>query len=278
MTKKAKQKAEVFVEKETQVIDKPIAKPKNHSSNNGWEIKSRNYYLSNNQSPLTFTLASKHTQRFPLMWFDKEKGYQRELRYATNQKSPFVDEQKGVATLAHIVFEYGVLHVPKEKQNIQKLLSLYHPGLNKIYNEMKPVIKATNELEDIELELNAATAALNMEIDQAEAIMRVEEGSKVEKMSSKELKRDLVLFAKRKPKLFLELANDENVELRNLALRAQSAGIIKLSQDQRTIHWASNDRKLLTVPFDENPWSACAAFFKTDEGVEVFKSIMKKLK
>ena len=97
-------------------------------------------------------------------------------------------------------------------------------------------------------------------------------------MSSKELKRDLVLFDKRKPKLFLELANDENVELRNLALRAQSAGIIKLSQDQRTIHWASNDRKLLTVPFDENPWSACAAFFKTDEGVEVFKSIMKKLK
>ena len=278
MTKKAKQKAEVFVEKETQVIDKPIAKPKNHSINNGWEIKSRNYYLSNNQSPLTFTLASKHTQRFPLMWFDKEKGYQRELRYATNQKSPFVDEQKGVATLAHIVFEDGVLHVPKEKQNLQRLLSLYHPGLNKIYNEMKPVIKATNELEDIELELNAATAALNMEIDQAEAIMRVEEGSKVEKMSSKELKRDLVLFAKRKPKLFLELANDENVELRNLALRAQSAGIIKLSQDQRTIHWASNDRKLLTVPFDENPWSACAAFFKTDEGVEVFKSIMKKLK
>ena len=37
-------------------------------------------------------------------------------------------------------------------------------------------------------------------------------------------------------------------------------------------------KNLMTVPFDENPYSAMAAFFKTDEGVEVFKSIEKKLK
>jgi hypothetical protein len=34
----------------------------------------------------------------------------------------------------------------------------------------------------------------------------------------------------------------------------------------------------MTVPFDENPYSAMAAFFKTDEGVEIFKSIEKKFK
>jgi hypothetical protein len=34
----------------------------------------------------------------------------------------------------------------------------------------------------------------------------------------------------------------------------------------------------MTIPFDENPYTAMAAFFKTDEGVEVFKSIQKKLK
>jgi hypothetical protein len=32
----------------------------------------------------------------------------------------------------------------------------------------------------------------------------------------------------------------------------------------------------MTVPFDEHPYSAMAAFFKTDEGLEVFKSIEKK--
>ena len=34
----------------------------------------------------------------------------------------------------------------------------------------------------------------------------------------------------------------------------------------------------MNVPFDENPYSALAAWFKTDEGVEVYKSIEKKLK
>jgi hypothetical protein len=76
--------------------------------------------------------------------------------------------------------------------------------------------------------------------------------------------------------LFLELANDENVQLRNFAIKACEAGIIKLSQDQRDFKWASNGKKLMTVPFDENPYSAMAAFFKTDEGVEIFQSIEKK--
>ena len=97
-------------------------------------------------------------------------------------------------------------------------------------------------------------------------------------MSSKELKRDLLLFAKSNPSLFLELANDENVELRNFGIKAVEAKILSLSQDQRTFSWASNNRKLMNVPFDENPYSALAAWFKTDEGVEVYKSIEKKFK
>ena len=80
------------------------------------------------------------------------------------------------------------------------------------------------------------------------------------------------------PGLFIELANDENVGLRDTAIKATEAGIISLSQDQRTFNWASNGRKLMNVPFDENPYSAMAAFFKTDEGVEIFKSIEKKIK
>ena len=33
----------------------------------------------------------------------------------------------------------------------------------------------------------------------------------------------------------------------------------------------------MTIPFDENPYSAMASWFQTDEGLEVFKSIQKKL-
>jgi len=243
-----------------------------------WVIKDRTYIISDSHAPLTYTIQSKHSLRYPLIWFNKETGEQEELRYATNQNSPLVSQQKGQATLGHIIFENGILNVPKEKQNLQKLLSLYHPALNIKYTEFDPTVEAEDELEDIELEVMALNAALEMDIDQAESIVRVEVGSRVNKMSSKEIKRDLLLLARNNPALFIELANDDNVQLRNIAIRAVEASIVKLSPDNRTFHWGENNRKLMTVPFDENPYSAMAAFFKTDEGIEVFKSIEKKLK
>ena len=213
-----------------------------------------------------------------MLWYDSETNEQRELRYATNMNSPFVDQQKGEVTLGTILFKDGALVVPKEKQALQKLLSLYHPMNGKRYKEFDSVVEATDELDMMELQIDALNAARSMEVDQIEAILRVEFGSKVNDMSSKELKRDVLIFARQNPVLFIELAKDENVQLRNFAIKAAEAKIIKLSDDQRSFSWASNGKKLMTVPFDENPYSAMAAFFKTDEGVEVFKSIEKKLK
>jgi len=241
-----------------------------------WELKDRRYYLSHNKSPLTMTLASKHSELHPMMYFDEKLGYERELRYATNQLSTFVDEQKGPVTLAHIVFIQGVLMVPKNKQNLQKLLSLYHPQRGLTYKEQDEVANAVNQLDDIQLEIEALNLANTLELEHAEAILRTELGSAVSTMSSKELKRDLMLLAKSNPALFISLAQDENVELRSFGIRAAEAGIIALSSDQKTFKWVINGRKLMEVPFDEHPYSALASWFKTDEGMLVYKSIEKK--
>ena len=242
-----------------------------------WEVKPRTYIVKGNKQPLTLTIPGKHTRKSPLLYFDKDQAKQRELRYATNMNSPFTDEQKGEVTLGHITFRDGILSVPEENQILQKLLSLYHPLRDKKYFEFDSVEEAEDDLDIIEMEIHALNAAMEMDVDQAEAILRVEKGSSVSNMKSKELKRDLLLFAKRQPSLFLSLANDENVQLRNFGIKAIEARIINLSQDQRTFHWTSNDRKLFTVPFDEHPYSALASWFKTDEGVEVYKSIEKRV-
>ena len=271
MTKKKKEEqVEEVVTAPAPVKEKPVKK-------NSWEIKDRTYLLRGNKEPLTFTIPSKHTRRHPLLWFDTNKNTQRELRYATNMSSPFVDEQKGEVTMGHIIFRDGILSVPKENIGLQQLLSLYHPMRDKKYIEHVPQRVAQDQLQDIEFEIEALNAAKNMDIDHAEAIVRVEIGSKVSSLSSKELKRDLLLLAKKNPQLFLALAKDDNVQLRNFGINAVELDIIKLSSDQRSFHWGSNDRKLMAVPFDENPYSAFAAFLKTDEGVEIYKSIDKKL-
>ena len=91
-------------------------KQKIPSVEKNWEIKDRTYVLANGKSPISWTIQTKHTARKPLLWFDEETGINREIRYATNQRSLFVDEQDGTATLAHAVFLDGVMYVPKEDQ------------------------------------------------------------------------------------------------------------------------------------------------------------------
>ena len=259
---------------ETVTVSKPKRRGKKYPVlEDGWQIKDRIYRLKGRHKPLSRSIRSAN-----IHWFDEEKGYERELKYCQNQKTVFVDEMKGDQRLEHIVFRNGMLIVPKEKTVLQKLLSLYHPDRNKMFYEEKPVVRATNQIAWLEMEIEALNAAKNVDIDMAEAIMRVEVGSKVSEMSSKELRRDLLLYAKRNPQLFLELVNDENVMLRNFGIRATETGILKLSSDQRTFTWGSNGRKLMNVPFDEHPYSALAQWFKTDEGMEIYSNIEKRLK
>ena len=276
MAKKKETKKEVVTEEVTQVVEQPKTvvkeKPLPTPKKDTWEIKDRFYLLKGNDKPL-----SKLIKGCDIYYFDEEKGYERELKYCANQRTCFVDEMQGDQRLEHIVFRNGVLNVPKNKTVLQKLLSLYHPQRDKIFYEHKPSAIAASEIDVLEMEIEALNAAKNLDIDMVEAVMRVEIGSEVSKMSSKELKRDLLLYAKRNPVLFLELVNDDNVQLRNFGIRATELGIIKLSQDQRTFSWGSNDRKLMNVPFDEHPYSALAAWFKTDEGMEIYSNIEKRL-
>ena len=235
-----------------------------------WEIKDRTYVLVNGYSPLTYQVRGRG-----FLYFDEEKGINREIRYATNQNSLFVDEQKGPSRLGHIMFEDGAIHVPKNQPLLQQLLELYHPKRDK-WRLIDAEKKAVDYVDKIELEMEALNLVQDLDIEHIEAILRTELGGSVNDMSSKELKRDAYRFAKHDPKLFIELSQDEDIKLRNLANRSVEAGILKLTDDNTVFKFA-NGKKVMTVPFDQHPYAALAAYFKTDEGVDLMKSITKKL-
>jgi len=280
MAKKQKVEVEPQIETMEEVVteffeETVVAEPKVRERlkpANEWEIKDRMYFLKGGKKPL-----SRSIKAAGVFYFDKDKGYERELKYCQNQKTSFVDEMKGDQRLEHIIFRSGSLFVPKEKTVLQKLLSLYHPHKGNLYEEYKPAAIAADEIEVLNMQVDALVTARNIDIDMAEAIMRVEKGSDVSKLSSKELKRDLLIFARNNPKLFLELSDDENVMLRNFGIKAVEAGILRLSSDQRNFMWGSNGRKLMVIPFDEHPYTALAHWFKTDEGMEIYSNIEKRL-
>ena len=270
-TKKVEVEPQIETMVETVITEEPKVRERLKPSNE-WEIKDRVYMLKGGKKPLSRSIKSAD-----IFYFDEDKGYERELKYCQNQKTSFVDEMKGDQRLEHIIFRSGNLFVEKEKVTLQKLLSLYHPHRDNIYEEYKPAALAADEIDTLNMQVDALIAARNIDIDMAEAIMRVEKGSSVSDLSSKELKRDLLVFARNNPKLFLELADDENVMLRNFGIKAVEAGILRLSSDQRNFMWGSNGRKLMVIPFDEHPYTALAHWFKTDEGMEIFSNIEKRL-
>ena len=273
MAKKQAKKAEVApeVKATNDMVEVVIEKPKPKKPT--WEIKDRVYYLRGSKKPISYSMKSSG-----IYYFDEKLGYERELKYCENQRTPFVDEMEGDQRLSHIIFRSGALFVPRNKVTLQKLLSLYHPHRDRVFYEWQPVKQAEAQLDWLEFEVMALQAANNLDVDMMEAVMRAEIGSRVSEMTYKELKRDLLIFAKKNPKLFLELVTDDAIQLRNFGIKATESGIISLSGDQRTFSWASTGRKLMTVPFDEHPYSALAAWFKTDEGMEIYKNIEKRLK
>lgn len=239
------------------------------------ELKQRIYTLVGGITPVNFILRSRHTSNKPLQFFDGKVN--RSLRYASNQPTVFEDEQLGDVTLPAIIFNNGKLITRPEETVLQDFLSK-HPDNGKVFVEFDPSGKAEKEIDTIEKEFEAMSLARSMEIEDLEAIARVVLKSKVNDMSAKEVKRDMLLFARSNPDTFINLANDENIKLRNLAIRAVEGGILKVGPDNATVHWAKGKKeKIVTVPFGENVYSGLAKFFKTDEGITVMQAIVNEI-
>ena len=237
-----------------------------------WDIKDRTYLLKSKDKPLTYRI---NTSRLTV--FDESTKTNRGIRYAENQPSLFTNEQRGISKMSHVSFTDGVLHVPKTNPTLQILMSKLHPQAGTKWVELDNEKRAKDELAVMEKEMEATQLAASLDVEHLEAIMRTELGQGVKELSSRELKRDAYIFARKNPELFTELANDEDIKLRNLANRVVEEGYVNLTDDNTVFKWASNGKKIFTVPFDQHPYAAFAQFFKTDEGADVFTALMKKL-
>ena len=244
-----------------------------------WEVKERVYILTGDRLPVNYLLRSKHSNNKPLQWFDAEMQVSRSLCYATNQTSVFEDEQNGAKTTPAIIFENGSLIVPAENVQLQKFLSIYHPDNGKEYIEFDPNKEAEADIAVEEAMIDAQNAVRELDIEELEAIARVAlKGENVSTMTSKEIKRDMLMYARMNPDEVMQLIDDENIYNRNIAVRAVEMGILAILDDNQTVVW--NDKKkskIMTAPFGQNVYSALASFFKTDDGLDVLKGIENKL-
>ena len=174
----------------------------------------KTYRLLNGRAPLSYTIPSRNSSRSPLLWFDEDKGVNRPLRYARNQKSPFEDEQDGNAILEPVVFEDGMLTVDRSNQVLQKFL-YYHPQNGNVFEEVNREVDAAQELEEARMELDAQVLAMELPMEKMITVCRVFIGNAVDRMSTPEIKRDLLMFAKTRPEELIDIINDPMLELQD---------------------------------------------------------------
>lgn len=240
------------------------------------ELKDRTYKLKNGQQPLSFTLNSRNTRRKPLLYFDGT--HNRPLRYAANQKSPFEDEQDNNAVLEPVIFEDGMLFVAKTNPVLQEFLH-YHPSNGTIFIEVNKEADAQKEVEYLEIESKAFKQASELTIDQMETLARVYLDLDTRILTTSELKRDVILFARNNPVDFLDAINDPMLELQDTVVKIFEKGLLSLRNNGKDVYYnlKTKKTKLLMVPFGEDHIQTVTAFFQRDEGVEIYKAFQDML-
>lgn len=232
------------------------------------------YKLTRETAPLSLILASRHTNRFPLLHFDEKTGLNRPLRYARNQNSPFQDEQDDNAILEPVVFEDGFLFVRKNNQILQKFLAL-HPGNGRIFVEINKAKEAQEVVEDLNLEVDALIEARQLEVEQVENMARVLFQRDVSRVTTSELRRDILIFAKENPKGFLKLLQDPSLKLNATIQSFVDKSLVQFRNNKKEVWFntPSNKKKMCNIPYGEDPLYIMASYFHSDDGVEVYKHL-----
>lgn len=225
-------------------------------------------------TPLSYTLASRNHPRFPLMWYDEKNNVNRALRYATNQKSPFEDEQDGTSIIEPIVFEDGFLRVPKQNPALQMFLH-YHPMNGIIFAEVDKEKDAAAEVKELDTEVDALIEARSLNIEQIEMLTRVMFGKDPSVTSTAELKRDILVFAKTNPKDFMNIINDPELKFQAKVRMFFEHKLLALRNNDKEAWYntPTNKKKMLSVPFGEDPYEVVASFLKSDEGIDSLRML-----
>jgi hypothetical protein len=229
-------------------------------------------------NPLSYSLAARNHPRFPLMWYDEKKNENRALRYAINQKSPFEDEQDGNAIIEPIIFEDGFLSVPRTNPSLQAFLH-YHPLNGRIFVEVDEEKDAADEVEDLDIEIDALVEARKLSLEQIETLTRVMFGKDPSTISTAELRRDILVFAKNDPRGFLTTLNDPELQFQAKVRLFFEEKLLALRNNDKEVWFSTptNKKKMLSVPFGEDPYEMAGHFLSSDEGIDALKMLEANL-
>ena len=105
-------------------------------------------------------------------------------------------------------------------------------------------------------------------------------GASVNTMTIPELKRDILVYAKNNPEELIDIVNDPLLELQNEVHLFVDNNWLSFRNNRRDVYYnlPGNKKKMMTIPFNEDPYDAMSAYLQSNEGLEAYKYLKKRLK
>ena len=208
--------------------------------------------------------------------YDKESDTVRGIQYCPQEPSVFKDEQSQGALKGHVIFRNKMLLVERTKPNLLKFLEL-HPGNAANGGSLfKKVEKEKNTEQEVEREFlinDAVTIVKSRPIDELLALamsLKIDTNQK-----NIEIKRELVLQAKRNPKKFLSMLDNPLVNARSSVKQAFDFNILK--DRGGAVVWHDTGKMIVAVPVGQDATEVVTRFAMTDQGAAVLKAIEDEL-
>lgn len=234
------------------------------------------YKLKANPTPIEYVLPSRNTTAFSLLYFDKELG-NRALRYATNQRSPFEDEQDQHSLIKPIIFVNGFLTVPKNNPVLQWFLSI-HPLLGRSFEVVNKEKDAQSQLDFEEKQDEARGVLKSLSEVEIENAARILFGKGVSKKTLPEIKIEIRRLINKDPQAFLAIVDNPQVEHDSDVVRFFEEKLLTIKSGN-AVHFNTkgSKSKMCTIPKGGNKYDIVAEFLKDIENEDALKTLKLEL-
>ena len=227
-----------------------------------WETKTRTYVAILHNKAISSPVRSKHKSRSPLQYFNKEKGTQHALRYATNEASFFIENQSNNAIASHIFMTDGFLEIPAYEVNLQKFLAI-HPDNGIVFKELDERAESRKRTEELNFHHETNTKVRAIDYAKQKAIARLVCKNFLKSWSPDQIQQELYYETSVNPAKVAPYLNDPDIEIKAVGKSAVESGLILLNDYK---FMKTNKEHMVTVPVGTDEYDVFSSWAKSDKG------------
>ena len=147
------------------------------------------------------------------------------------------------------------------------------------FEEVNDEKDAAAEVEALTAEVDALIEARKLTVEQLETVGRVMFEGDVSKMTTAEMKRDILIYAKHDPQGFLRAISAPMLKLQSQVQKFFDERLLSFRNNQKDVYFnlPGNKKRMMTIPFGEEPMYVVTSYLQSDEGIEVLEYLEKQM-